>query len=78
MAELGPGSVCITAQQRRVHVYAETLAVVLVAPLLGYAATQRELPDWARYGLGAAALGTLLVDGWLLKRYLAPPTAEAI
>lgn len=70
MAELSPGGTCISAEQRRVHVVAEALAVVLVAPLLGYVATRPELPDWARVGAGAAAVGTLLVDGWLLSRYL--------
>ncbi len=69
MAELAP-AVCISEQQRRVHVWSETVAVVAVAPLLAYLATRRELPDWARLGLGAAAVGTLLVDGWLLSRYL--------
>lgn len=76
MAEL---TTCITEQQRQVHVVSELVALVFVAPLLGYVATRRELPDWARYGVGAAALGTLLVDGWLLRRYLrkAPPVMEA-
>jgi hypothetical protein len=52
-------------------VYAETIALVAVTPLLVYFATRRELPDWARLGAGAAAAGTVLVDGWLLGRYLA-------
>lgn len=76
MAEL---TTCIPEQQRQVHVVSELIALVLVTPLLGYVATRRELPDWARYGAGAAALGTVLVDGWLLSRYLraAPMAPEA-
>lgn len=66
MAEL----TCITEQQRRVHVAAETVALLAVAPLLLWVATQRQLPDWARMGAGVAGVGTLLVDGWLLSKYL--------
>lgn len=62
-------SVTITRTQRHVHVAAETVAVFAVVPFMGYLATRKELPDWARATSGAIALGTLIIDGGLLLAY---------
>jgi type IV secretory pathway TrbD component len=61
--------ICIPEAQRQVHVAAETAALVLVVPFLGWIAAQRGLAPWARWTAGAVALGTLAVDGWLLSKY---------
>lgn len=71
LAQLGanPGT-CISPRQRQVHVASETVAVLVIAPFLAYLAQRRALPTWARVGAAAVAVGTLVVDGWLLSRYL--------
>jgi hypothetical protein len=62
--------VCISDQQARLHVAAETLALLVAVPLSVYFAARRDLPMWARIAAGAVAAGTLAVDGYLLRRYL--------
>jgi hypothetical protein len=62
-------SVTISRGQRHVHVAAETVAVFAVVPFMGYLATRKELPDWARATSGAIAVGTLIIDGGLLLSY---------
>jgi hypothetical protein len=60
----------ISQSQRDLHVWSEAAALVVVAPLLTYVAvTQRQLPPWQRWGLLGVAVGTLLIDGWLLTRW---------
>ena len=60
----------ISAAQRRVHVSSEALAVLVVAPFLLYAATrERQLTPVEKGLLVTAAIGTFVVDGWLLSRY---------
>lgn len=60
----------ISSTQRGVHVTTEAFAVLAVAPFLLYAATRkRELTPVEKGLLATAAIGTLLVDGWLLYRF---------
>lgn len=61
---------CIPPEQRSVHVVTEAIAVFAVVPFMFWLATKRELPTWARGTSLAIAAGTLLVDGWLLTRFL--------
>jgi hypothetical protein len=61
----------ITKRQRNLHVTAEAIAVVAVAPLLLHVAAQeRPLTKTERHAVTAVAIGTLLIDGYLLYRYL--------
>jgi hypothetical protein len=62
--------VCINEAQRTLHVVSEAGAVVLVAPLMAYLATRKQLPTWARAGAGAVGVLSVLIDGYLLTRYL--------
>lgn len=61
---------CITPQQRSIHVLGETVAVFAVTPFMLWLGTRKELPNWARGTSVAIAAGTLLIDGWLLFRFL--------
>jgi hypothetical protein len=63
--------VCISPEQRRVHVAGEVLAVAVVAPLLLYVAATTKDPVARSVSL-AVGLGTLAVDSWLLWRWLGP------
>jgi hypothetical protein len=61
----------IDPTQRRVHVVAETIAIVGVMPFLVWAATRRRKLQPVEKGvLVSVALGTVLIDGWLLHRFL--------
>lgn len=60
----------IDTTQKTVHVASETFALLVVAPFLLYAATRkRELRPIEKGLLATAAIGTFLVDGWLLYRF---------
>jgi hypothetical protein len=59
----------IPESQVRLHRTAETLAIVAVAPFMLYLASRKSLPQWARTSAGVIALGTLLIDGYLLSRW---------
>jgi hypothetical protein len=61
---------CITPEQRSVHVVTEAVAVFAVTPFMFWLGTKKELPTWARGTSLAIAAGTLLIDGWLLVRWL--------
>lgn len=63
------GDVTIPDAQRDVHVAAETVAVVAVAPFMIWLAFQRGLPTWARVASAVIGVGTLVVDGGLLWKY---------
>ncbi len=63
-------SVQISARQQRVHVVSEAAAVLLVVPFLGLVAAQKELPTWMRIGVGALAVTTLALDGYLLIQWM--------
>lgn len=66
----GDGSVVISAQQAKVHENTEAFALFIGAPFLLWAATRnRPLSKQERFGLGALAVGTIAVDGWLWNRY---------
>ena len=63
--------ITISRTQRNVHVLAETLALFVAAPLTVYIAhTATGLASWQRDFLWALATGTVLVDGYLLHKYL--------
>lgn len=61
----------ISERQRDVHVASEAAAVALVAPFLIYAGTRkRPLTPTEKKGLVAVGVMTLIVDGYLLNKYL--------
>lgn len=61
---------CVSPHQRDLHILTEALAVVVIAPFLGYVATRpRELTTFERVGIWGIVAGTLLVDGFLLYRW---------
>lgn len=62
--------VSITKAQRDVHVAAEILGLTVVAPFSFYLATRKTLPAWARAASAGVGLGSLILDGYLLSRYL--------
>lgn len=62
-------SVCITRRQRNLHVATEAMAVLFVAPLLGWIAYTGRVSESSRIALGAIVIGTLLVDGHLVTKY---------
>jgi hypothetical protein len=61
---------CITPAQRTVHVVSELAAVTVMVPFWVWLARQSALPQWARILSGVCAAGTLVVDGYLLTRFL--------
>jgi hypothetical protein len=64
------GATCISAAQRAWHVSGELAAVTLVVPFMAYLATRKQLPAWARVGAAGVGLFSLIVDGYLLTRFL--------
>lgn len=65
----------ISQSQRRLHILSEAAAVTLVAPFMFYVATRKELPSWARFAAAAIGVGTIVVDGYLLAKYVCMPAA---
>lgn len=61
---------CISAEQRALHVGTEIVAITVMVPFWVWLARQAVLPQWARVLSGACAAGTLVVDGYLLTRFL--------
>lgn len=59
----------ITAAQRATHIRWETAALVVVVPFMGYVATRKALPTWARVVAAGIGVGTLLIDGSLLASW---------
>ena len=59
----------ITTAQRDVHVRWETAALVVVMPFMGYVATRKELPSWARLLAAGIGVSTLIIDGGLLAEW---------
>ena len=58
-------------EQRKLHMASEALAIGAVAPVSAYiAATNPQLPRWQRTFLYGLAVGTLIVDGYLLGKWL--------
>lgn len=67
---MADNSVQISPIQRRVHVVAEAFALLAVVPFMLYVATrERKLTSGEKGLLATAAIGTLVVDGWLLHRF---------
>lgn len=68
---------CVSPEQRRLHVATEALAVLGIAPFLLWLATRdRALTPAERAGLWVLFGGTLIVDGTLLYGWLSGPSAE--
>lgn len=60
----------ISRSQRDLHVRAEGAALLLGAPFLLYVASRkRALTSGEKAGLTAMALGTVVIDGYLLSKY---------
>ena len=71
---MATSSVPISSTQRGVHVVAEAIALLAVAPFILYAATRdRELKPVEKGLLATAAIGTFVVDSWLLYRFTREP-----
>lgn len=62
---------CIPPRQRDLHVATEAIALVVVAPFMLWLSRRRELEPWARRTALTIGVGTLLIDGYLLSRYVA-------
>ena len=59
----------VPQSQVSVHVVSEAVAVFAAVPLLLATAANPRPTDIQRRGLRALAVGTLLVDGWLLTQW---------
>lgn len=57
----------VPATIERVHITGEWLGLLVAGPVSLYAATRVKEP-WLKLALVAAGLGTMAVDGWLLKK----------
>ena len=69
-----PEPTCISRGQRRLHIAGEAAAVFLVSPFLGYLALKGgHLTKSDRYALGAIVLGSLAIDGYLLRKFTKRP-----
>ncbi len=62
--------ICITENQRRAHIATELAALAVVMPFSFWLAGRRELPIAARVLSGAIGVGTLVVDGIFIARYV--------
>ena len=62
--------ICITENQRRAHIATELAALAVVMPFSFWLAGRRELPMAARALSGAIGVGTLVVDGIFIARYV--------
>jgi len=69
-SETRSGRAVISAAQRKVHIVSEIVAVVAVVPFMAYLALDKRQTDVVRGASGAIAIGTLIVDGGLLMRWL--------
>ncbi len=68
-----PDYVCISRRQRNLHVAGEAMAVFLVSPFLAILALRGgRLTTMDRYALAGIVVGSLAIDGHLLRRYLGP------
>jgi hypothetical protein len=63
-------AVTIPRSQRTLHVTSEAVALFAVAPFMIWLSGQKSLEPWARNYAMALGLGTILVDGFLLSRYI--------
>ena len=59
----------VPQSQVSVHVASEAVALLVAVPLLLATASTPRPTDIQRRGLRALAVGTLLVDGWLLTQW---------
>lgn len=61
-------NVCITEKQKNIHVASEAVAVFLLAPYMLWASARVKDPGM-RNVFRTVAVGTLLIDGYLLFQY---------
>lgn len=66
----------MTKLQRTVHIISEATAVAIVVPFLFHVARKPKLGKFEKGGLVALAISTILVDGWLLHRYVMHDATE--
>jgi hypothetical protein len=59
----------ISEARRRLHVTGEIVALAIVVPLTFSVAANQNLPEWQRSFLYATALGTMVIDGYLLGKW---------
>ena len=68
---------CVSPEQRWVHVVTEALAVFAVAPTLAIIATRdRPLNRTEKTLLWVIVAGSVLVDGWLIYRFVSGRSAD--
>lgn len=68
---------CVSSEQRQLHIATEAVAILGIAPFLLWLATRdRALTPPERAGLWVLFGGTLIVDGTLLYRWLSGTSAE--
>lgn len=53
---------------KNLHIITEALAVFIITPIIIYIALKQS-NDWYKYFLIILAIGTLIVDGYLLSQY---------
>jgi hypothetical protein len=58
------------------HKTTEALSVFVAVPFLGYLATRKQLPTWARLGAAVFAAASLYIDGGLLLTWAAKARGE--
>lgn len=63
--------ICISENQKKLHVTTEALAVFVAAPFTAWLALKPRdtIEPWERTGLAVLTVGTLLVDGGLLLKW---------
>ncbi len=66
---MSPKRICISREQRDLHVASEAAALAGV-PILFWIAAKHCLPTWAGLFAAGLGIGTLVVDGALLASYL--------
>lgn len=60
----------ISSDRRKFHIASEVLALLVTVPLTWKASNVVGVNPTLSLGLKAVAVGTLLIDGWLLTRWL--------
>jgi predicted nucleotidyltransferase len=60
----------ISKSQRQLHVLSEGVALFVIAPFLLSVSKNEGLTEGQRRGLQATAVATILVDGYLLSRWM--------
>ena len=59
-------------EDRTLHIISEAIAILIVVPWLIWIVWKKEISDLDRLFLIALAIGTLLIDGYLLVKWYIP------